>query len=328
VKAKTMPAIRPSPRQSHNGFNGLHGIETARRAAAAGQGFRRRLRAVLNDAAVAAMLDLGRRRGFLARMAGAEAVTPPDLAAACGVAAPLAREWLGALATAGILDLDGKHGTYSLPRAHAEGLLGGSECGAALVSLLLALNRPDAGAAPRARLRLCGARMQDLLALMPRARAALKRGGSACVVATGPKGFPARLSARFPRARIAVQPRTGVLVPDGFDFIAIEDALGDEDDAALLSRVARALHPGGFVLALGPALADHAADDLDRPSAPFLHAVFALLHDAPGGEARPRALGEDSTLALLRAAGLDRARCERIPDDDLRHYYVAERPAA
>lgn len=74
--------------------------------------------AAANGAFLAFSVYLGERLGWYRALAGRDAVTPAELAAATGTDERYAREWLEQQVACGILQLDG--GAFSLPAAHAE----------------------------------------------------------------------------------------------------------------------------------------------------------------------------------------------------------------
>lgn len=80
--------------------------------------FSGRLLSTANEAAMALMLSIGHRtRLFEAMKAGP--ATSADLARRGNLAERYVREWLGAMVTGRVVDLDAATGLYSLPDAHA-----------------------------------------------------------------------------------------------------------------------------------------------------------------------------------------------------------------
>lgn len=88
---------------------------SARDAAA----FEARLTAALNDAGLILMTSIGHRTGLFECMADAPPLTSAALAERAGLEERYVREWLGAMVTGGIVDIDPVAATYHLPNAHA-----------------------------------------------------------------------------------------------------------------------------------------------------------------------------------------------------------------
>lgn len=81
--------------------------------------FGRHLLDVLNHGAVALGLSVGHRTGLFDTLAGLAPSTSREIADAAGLDERYVREWLGAMATARIVEYDGTTGRYVLPAAHA-----------------------------------------------------------------------------------------------------------------------------------------------------------------------------------------------------------------
>ncbi|MCA9513130.1 MAG: transcriptional regulator, partial [Myxococcales bacterium] len=91
--------------------------------------FAHRMHDVLNHAALALMLSIGHRTGLFDVMAqlaalpeGRTGSTSAELAQHAGLDERYVREWLGALATAGVVELDPAARAYRLPPEHATSL--------------------------------------------------------------------------------------------------------------------------------------------------------------------------------------------------------------
>jgi SAM-dependent methyltransferase len=83
------------------------------------EAFAERLVGILNDAALALMISVGHRTGLFDALARRGASTSGELAEEAGLHERYVREWLGALTTGGIVELDPKMGRYALPGEHA-----------------------------------------------------------------------------------------------------------------------------------------------------------------------------------------------------------------
>ncbi|HEX8256146.1 MAG TPA: methyltransferase domain-containing protein [Allosphingosinicella sp.] len=85
---------------------------------AAEQEFSARLLAMVNHATAGMMISIGHRTGLYEAMKAGGAMTSVELAAKAGLDERYVREWLGCMATAGIVALDATAGRYRLPDAH------------------------------------------------------------------------------------------------------------------------------------------------------------------------------------------------------------------
>jgi 2-polyprenyl-3-methyl-5-hydroxy-6-metoxy-1,4-benzoquinol methylase len=74
---------------------------------------------VLNGAAVALMTSIGHRTGLFDAMADLTPSTSRQIAAVAGLSERYIREWLGAMATGGVIEYDPDGDTYWLPPEHA-----------------------------------------------------------------------------------------------------------------------------------------------------------------------------------------------------------------
>ncbi len=81
--------------------------------------FAGRMLDMLNDAALMVMTSVGHRTGLLDALGELDDATSHELADAAGLDERYVREWLGAMATGRIVELDAETERYSLPREHA-----------------------------------------------------------------------------------------------------------------------------------------------------------------------------------------------------------------
>jgi hypothetical protein len=81
---------------------------------------------VLNGAMLALMISLGRQTGLLETMAHLPPSTSERIAQATGLHERYVCEWLGAMATGGIVEYDPQTHTYVLPPEHAALLTSGA----------------------------------------------------------------------------------------------------------------------------------------------------------------------------------------------------------
>jgi ubiquinone/menaquinone biosynthesis C-methylase UbiE len=83
------------------------------------QSFAARLLTIFNDGALCLMISIGHRTGLLDAMRNRAPATSAEIAAWAGLNERYVREWLGAMVTGGIVDVDPATTRVSLPEEHA-----------------------------------------------------------------------------------------------------------------------------------------------------------------------------------------------------------------
>ena len=83
------------------------------------EAFAGRMLDMLNSGALMVMTSVGHRAGLFDALSGLDAATSDELADAAGLDERYVREWLGAMATGRVVDIDSDTGRYSLPAEHA-----------------------------------------------------------------------------------------------------------------------------------------------------------------------------------------------------------------
>ncbi len=83
------------------------------------EAFANRFLSALNDAALCLMVSIGHRSGLLDVMRNMEPSTPAEIAAKADLNERYIREWLGAMTTSRVVELDPATGRYQLPAEHA-----------------------------------------------------------------------------------------------------------------------------------------------------------------------------------------------------------------
>jgi 2-polyprenyl-3-methyl-5-hydroxy-6-metoxy-1,4-benzoquinol methylase len=81
--------------------------------------FAQNLAETINHAGLALMISLGHRSGLFDAMAGMPAATSEQIAVGAGLNERYVREWLGAMATGGVVEHDPAARTFRLPPEHA-----------------------------------------------------------------------------------------------------------------------------------------------------------------------------------------------------------------
>jgi 2-polyprenyl-3-methyl-5-hydroxy-6-metoxy-1,4-benzoquinol methylase len=83
------------------------------------EGFAARFLTALNDGALCLMASVGHRTGLLDVMGESPPATSEEIAARAGLNERYVREWLGAMVTAGVVEIDPVSNRFSLPAEHA-----------------------------------------------------------------------------------------------------------------------------------------------------------------------------------------------------------------
>jgi len=83
------------------------------------EAFAGRFLSALNDGALCLMASIGHRTGLFDAMRGLAPSTPAEIALAAGLNERYVREWLGAMVTAGVVEIDPRGLRYALPEEHA-----------------------------------------------------------------------------------------------------------------------------------------------------------------------------------------------------------------
>jgi SAM-dependent methyltransferase len=84
--------------------------------------FAQRVVEIINDGALALLMSIGHRTGLFDAMAEQPPSTVEQISEAAGISEPCLREWLKAMAKAGIVSHDPERSTYELPPEHAASL--------------------------------------------------------------------------------------------------------------------------------------------------------------------------------------------------------------
>ena len=90
-------------------------LEHTRFDSAKAEAFSGELLNALNYGALCLMVSIGHRAGIFDAMRGLPPSTSDEIAAKAGLHERYVREWLGAMATAGVVDVDPSSARYGLP---------------------------------------------------------------------------------------------------------------------------------------------------------------------------------------------------------------------
>ena len=84
--------------------------------------FANRLLTILNQSSLCLMISIGHRTGLFDTMSNLEPSSSAEIASKAGLNERYVREWLGAMVTGGVVDLDPNTNKFSLPLEHAAAL--------------------------------------------------------------------------------------------------------------------------------------------------------------------------------------------------------------
>ena len=84
--------------------------------------FANRLLTILNQSSLCLMMSIGHRTGLFDTMSNLQPSSSAEIAASAGLNERYVREWLGAMVTGGVVELDPSTNRFFLPREHAAAL--------------------------------------------------------------------------------------------------------------------------------------------------------------------------------------------------------------
>lgn len=116
-----------------------------------------------------------------------------------------------------------------------------------------------------------------------------------------------------------------------FDVVVGFDVIHDQaDPAGVLSRVRRALTPGGVFLMMDIRASSRLEENVENPLAPLLYAMSTLhcmtVSLARGGAGLGTVWGEELARQMLADAGFTEVTVHEVPDDPFNQVYVAGTP--
>lgn len=267
--------------------------------------FAGRLLTALNDGALCLMVSIGHRTGLFDVMGQSPPSTSEELAASAGLNERYVREWLGAMATARVVDVDPATARFSLPAEHGAFLRRAS--GADNLAVLAQY------------VAVMGGVEDDIVQCF-------KKGG----------GVPYE---RFHRFHEVMAEDSGQSVavdlsdfderaePDSFDFITTFDAVHDQArPLSVLKGIHRALKPNGTYLMQDIGGTSHVHRDIEHPIGTFLYTVSCMhcmtVSLAQGGEGVGAMWGEEMTRDYLERAGFRSITTHRLAHDIQNNWYV------
>ena len=314
--------------------------------------FAERVQGIVNGGALSLLLSIGHRAGLFDVMRRLGLATSGEIAGEAGLEEACVREWLGALAAGGIVEIEPVRRAFRLPAEHAaclgrEAQRGNLALAAQWIPLLAQAEdevlEGFAGAAPRASRALsregvaeesdrasAAARLDAIALLAPDLRASLEAGID--VLDAGVEASRARdlLAEAFPSSRFERCDPDALDAKRSFDLVTAFGALhGQARPDAALAAIARALRPAGALLLRDVRGPGPLEGDAGHPLAPFLYAV-SCLHGAtawPAARSADPSAGwsEETAHRRLAAAGFASVEVHTLPHDPIHRYTLARR---
>ena len=131
-------------------------------------------------------------------------------------------------------------------------------------------------------------------------------------------------------ATFEVKDVTDIAERERFELITAFDAIHDQrEPRAVLRNIEQALKPDGTFLMVDIAASSKLEENVGNPWAPLFY-TWSTLHCmtvslALGGEGLGTAWGEQKARELLTEAGFTRIEAERVEDDPINVYFVAQK---
>jgi SAM-dependent methyltransferase len=305
------------------------------------EAFAGRLLNALNEAAFCLMASIGHRTGLFDRMRDQPPMTSEELAAHAGLHERYVREWLGAMVTAGVVNVDPQSVRYQLPPEHAAALTREAAANnlaafAQYVPLLgsveddiVACFKNGGGVSYERFPRFHAVMAEDsgasvlssleshILPLVPGLADRLERGARALDAGCGSGRVLNRLAGLFPKSHFvgmdfskdALRTAGAEASAEGLKNVEFQEVdLSDFDRTAPpesfdLITTFDAVHDQGKPLNVLKGIAQHRPPDRDLP----LHRVVPALHDrvaGPGGRGTRRDVGRGKDAGVSRESRL------------------------
>lgn len=301
--------------------------------AQAAEEFAGRLLQLYTGATLTCLIEIGRRTGLWDAVAVGPA-TSQDVATRAGLTERYVREWLGAMATGGVVEYEPATGRYRLPRAHAACLTGDGVdnlAPLAYLAVVLAAHVPAVGEAFRSGGGVpYAAYLPELHDVMEALWGPVYDTILVDHVLPLAPGLAQKLAAGARAADVACGTGRALVVTEAFDAVFVFNAVHDQaDPAAVLRRIHDALAPDGVLVMSEPRLSSNLGDNLGNPLAPFVHAVSTLhcltVSLAAGGAGLGAAFGEQGARRLLADAGFGDVAVHDAPGDPGNAVFVTRR---
>jgi SAM-dependent methyltransferase len=276
--------------------------------------FAGRVLGFLNGGAFCLMASLGHRSGLFDAMRDQPPMRAEEISARAGLNERYVREWLGSMVTAGVVEVDGEHGTFRLPPEHASALTraAGADNIAVFAQYIGLLGSVEddilycfehGGGVPYARFpRFHDVMAEDsgqsvlfaleshILPLVPGLVERLSAGIDVLDVGCGRGRIMTRLAVDHARSEAARRGLTNLAFvardlsdfgewaePASFDFIATFDAVHDQAKPLnVLRGIRRALREGGVYLMQDIKGSSHVHENVGHPLGTLLYTVSCM----------------------------------------------------
>jgi SAM-dependent methyltransferase len=260
------------------------------------QAFADRLLTTLNDGALCLMISIGHRTSLFDAMRSSAPATSADIAAKAGLNERYVREWLGAMVTGSIVDVDAATNRFSLPPEHS-------------AFLTRAAGADNIGVFSQY-IALLGGVEDDIVECF-------KKGG----------GVP---YTRFPRIVADLSHFDDTAEAEAFDLIATFDAIHDQARPLnVLRGIHRALRADGIYLMQDIKGSSHIHNNLDHPLGPLLYTISCMhcmtVSLAQDGEGLGAMWGEEKTREYLAKAGFRSVEKNELAHDIQNNWYVVRK---
>ncbi len=304
--------------------------------------------AALNGAATCLMVSIGHRSGLFDSMRAEGPGTAADVAARAGLNARYVREWLGAMVTAGIVDLDPQTGIYTLPSEHAAMLTRAAEQAnlavfAQYIPLLGSVEDDildcfrNGGGVPYERFgRFHEVMAEDsgqsvlpvidshILPLVSGLKARLAAGIDVLDVGCGRGRAIVKMAALYPNSRFM---GFDTAPKHAFDLVTTFDAVHDQAKPMnVLKGINRALKPGGVYLCQDIKGSSHHHHNIGHPIGTLIYTISCMhcmtVSLAQGGEGLGAMWGRETALAYFNDAGFGDVEVHELEHDIQNYYYV------
>lgn len=118
--------------------------------------------------------------------------------------------------------------------------------------------------------------------------------------------------------------------PEQFDLITAFDAIHDQARPdVVLREIASALRPDGTFLMQDILASSHLEQNVENPVATFLYTISTMhcmtVSLSQGGAGLGTCWGRELAEKMLRDAGFNSVRVEKLPHDDMNYYYISRR---
>lgn len=263
------------------------------------EAFAEELLTALNYGSLSLMMSIGHRTGIFDAMKAIPPSTSKEVAKASGLNERYVREWLGAMVTAGVIDVDSTSTKYTLPAEHA--------------AFLTRAAGADNLAVFTQYIGLLGS-VEDKIV------ECFKKGG----------GVPYDDFLRF-HAVMAEDSGQSVLSSLESHVLPLVPGLTDRlaDGISVLKGIHRALKSNGVYLMQDIRGSSHVYNNVDHPIGTFLYTISTMhcmtVSLSQGGEGLGAMWGEEKAREYLNKAGFKSIETNQLSHDIQNNWYVIKK---